>query len=200
MEIIPSILVKTREEFEARVRLIESHFPSAQLDVADGIFVPNTTYDGFADVESLETPLMYGVHLMVSKPENHVTRWLELPRVNEICFHVEATTKHLEMISAVRESDASLGIVLNPKTPWKDIEPCVDLVDFVQFMTVEPGFNSAPFVPEVIEKISDFHFNYPDKPIYVDGGVTPDNVDQLSAAGVSRCMVGSKIDKFSPHV
>ena len=42
MEIIPSILVKTRQEFEEKVRTLESRFTRAHLDIADGIFVPNT--------------------------------------------------------------------------------------------------------------------------------------------------------------
>jgi len=198
-EIIPSILVKTREEFEARVRLVEPHFASVQLDITDGIFVPNKTLDSFAEVETIDTELLYGVHMMVSKPENHVARWLTLENVNEICFHVESTTKHLEVIKALRETDVSVGIVLNPKTPWKDIESFVNLVDFAQFMTVEPGFNGAPFVPAVIEKIADFHFYYPDKPITVDGGITPDKIEELEKAGVTRAIVGSAITKFFPN-
>jgi len=200
IEIIPSILVKTREEFESRVRLVEGHFQSVQMDVCDGIFVPNTTLDGFAEVQTIAMDLKCGIHLMVSKPENHVARWLTLENVNEICFHVEATAKHLEVIKAIQDGDMSVGMVMNPKTPWKDLEPYIDLLDFVQFMTVEPGFNGAPFVPAVIEKIADFHFYYPDKPISVDGGVTPDKVDALAAAGVTRCIVGSAITKFFKNV
>lgn len=196
MEITPSILVKSRLEFEERVRLVEGHFQHAQLDLCDGIFVPNTTVDGFAEVEGIETELLYGVHLMVSKPENHISRWLTLSNVDEICFHVESTAKHLDIIKSIRDTDIAVGIALNPKTPWKDIESFVDLVDFVQFLTVEPGFNGAPYVPTVVEKIADFHFYYPDKPISVDGGVTPERIEELEKAGVTRAIVGSAITKF----
>ncbi|TAK94079.1 ribulose-phosphate 3-epimerase, partial [Patescibacteria group bacterium] len=101
------------------------------------------------------------------------------------------------VIKAIQDGEVSVGMVMNPATPWKAIEPYVELLDFVQFMTVEPGFNGAPFIPSVIEKIADFHFYYPDKPISVDGGVTPDKIEVLEQAGVTRATVGSAIEKFN---
>ena len=196
VEIIPSVNETTKEGFEARILLVEPHFSDAQLDVSDGIFVSAKSFEAFEEIESSKSQLMFGVHLMVSKPENHIARWLTLPNVNEICFHVESTTKHLEIIKNLREGEVSVGIVMNPKTPWKDIEPYIDLLDFVQFMTVEPGPNGNPFVSSVLEKIADFHFCYPDKPISVDGGVTPERIEELEKSGVTRGIVGSAITKF----
>ncbi len=195
MNIIPSINVKTKEEFEERVRLIEPHFSHAHLDIADGIFVNNKTIDGFLELEQLETEMTFGVHLMVSKPENHIKRWLETPATS-FSFHVEATAKHLEVIEAAREGEGTVGIALNPQTAWKDIEPFVNLVDFVQFMTVEPGFNGGEYLSSVVEKITDFHFYYPDKRILADGGITPDKTEALTAAGVTDFVVGHDIKEF----
>ncbi len=197
MDIIPSINETTKEAFDARLLLVENHFTSAQVDISDGIFVAAKSFDSFGELESTNSEMMFGVHLMVSKPENHVSRWVDLPSVNEICFHVESTTRHLEVIKLIRaDSDVSLGMVMNPKTPWKDIEAYVDLLDFVQFMTVEPGPNGNPFVSAVVEKIADFHFCYPDKSISVDGGITPERIEELEKAGVTRGIVGSAITKF----
>ena len=60
-------------------------------------------------------------------------------------------------------------------------------------MTVEPGFYNSPFVSEVIKKINDFHYFYPDKPISVDGGINPDNIKDFLASGVEKFAVGSYI-------
>jgi len=187
--------VQTKEEFLERVKLLEPHFEYAHLDIADGIFVQNKTIDGFLELEGLKTNMTFGVHLMVSKPENHIKRWLETPATG-FSFHVESTQKHLEVIDAAKAGDAEVGIALNPKTPWKEIEPWVNLVDFVHFMTVEPGFNGGTFIPEVVEKITDFHFYYPDKRIIVDGGVTPDKTEELEKAGATDFVVGHDIKDF----
>lgn len=193
MNIIPSILVKTKEELLEKVKQLELHFQRAHLDIADGIFVPNTTID---TLNGLETNLEFATHLMVSKPENHVARWLDEPGVISITFHVEATQKHVEVIEAVKEGECEVGIALNPKTPHSAIADFVNLVDFVHFMTVEPGFYGGTFLPDVIDKIADFHFYYPDKPIVVDGGINPDNIDKLKEAGAMEFVVGSAIEKF----
>ncbi len=187
--------MKTKEELVEKVKQLEPHFTVAHLDIADGIFVPNTTIDTLWD---LETSLELHAHLMVAKPENHIVKWID--SVASITFHTEATQKHHEVINAIREGECKVGIALNPKTSHSTIADFVNLVDFVHFMTVEPGFNGGTFLPEVIEKIADFHFYYPDKPIIVDGGVTPENIDQLLAAGASQFVVGTAIDKFIKNV
>ena len=115
IEILPSILVGTKIEFEEKVRIVEPHCERAHLDIADGIFVPNKTIDGFLELEQIETELLFTVHLMVSKPENHIARWLEIPRgVEGIVFHAEATQKHIEVINLIKEGDCEAGIALNP--------------------------------------------------------------------------------------
>jgi len=189
IEILPSILVKTKEELEEKVRAIELHCERAHLDIADGIFVPNKTIDGFLELEQIETELLFAVHLMVSKPENHVARWLETV-VDSIIFHTESTQKHIEVINLIKEGDCEVGIALNPSTPHTAISEWVDLVDFVHFMTVEPGFYGGKFVDSVVDKIKDFHYFYPDKPIRVDGAVTPDTASRLIEAGATSLIVG----------
>lgn len=192
MNIIPSILVKTKQELVEKVKLLEPHFELAHLDIEDGIFVPNTTISSLGD---LETTLQFRVHLMVSKPENHITKWSD-PSVSGITFHVEATKKHVEVIDAIRALECEVGIAVNPKTPHSAIADYVNLVDYVQFMTVEPGFYGGEFLPEVIEKIADFHYYYPDMRIVVDGGITPENIEKLKEAGAIEFVVGSHLDSF----
>lgn len=191
-EIIPSILVKTKEEFFERVITIEPYVSQAHLDIADGIFVPNMTIGGIEEIEELETSLQFGVHLMVSKPENHIHRWLQTP-ADRFIFHVEATKRADEIISAAKEAEKLIGVAINPKTSVSEIESLIDQVDFVHFMSVEPGFYGGKFEEGVIDKIADFHYFYPDKQIEVDGAITPDNAPKLIEAGASLLIVGSYI-------
>ncbi len=172
--------------------VIEPYVEKAHLDIADGIFVPNITIAGPEETETIETSLKIGVHLMVSKPENHIARWLET-QVDEIIFHIEATQLAQKVIDAIKEGERNVGIALNPKTPVSAIEPFIDQIDLVHFMTVEPGFYGGKFVESVIDKISDFHYFYPDKPIQVDGSINPETASKLIQAGASLLIVGSYI-------
>ncbi len=191
-EVIPSILVKTKEELLEKIMAVEPYSERVHLDIADGIFVPNITIIGFEEIEDIETSLKMEVHLMVSKPENHIVRWLETP-ADKFIFHIESTQKAQEVIDATKEADRMIGLALNPETPIKSLESVIDQVDFVHFMTVNPGFYGGKFEESVLSKISDFHFYYPDKPIEVDGGVNPETAAKLIEAGVSTLVVGSYI-------
>lgn len=169
---------------------VEPHVERVHLDIADGIFVSNMTILGPEETEELDPSLKIEVHLMVSKPENHIVRWLETP-ADKFIFHIEATTQVQKVIDAAKEADKQIGIALNPQTPIAKIEPLIDQIDFVHFMTVEPGFYGGKFVDSVLDKIKEFHFLYPDKPVEVDGGVTPETVPKLAEAGASILVVGS---------
>ncbi len=193
-EIIPSILVQKKEELLDKLMAVESFVERVHLDIADGIFVPNVTIGGFNEMETIETDLKIGVHLMVSKPENHINHWLGTA-VDRFIFHIEATSRGREVIDAAKENDRMIGVALNPQTPVSEIESLVDQVDFVNFMTVEPGFYGSKFEESVITKIADFHFYYPDKPILVDGGVTPTTIPKLVEAGATMLVSGSYIFK-----
>ncbi len=193
MEIIPAILSQTEADLKEKVAQAEPYFERFHLDVADGIFVANTTI-GADEISRLDTPMKISVHLMVSKPENHIVRWLET-MADTFIFHAEATAKAQEFITATREKDCSVGVALNPKTPITIVEDYIDSIDFVQFMTVEPGFYGSPFVEAVVQKIQDFHYFYPDKPIVVDGAINPERLHMLSEVGVSIAVVGSYIFK-----
>lgn len=194
IEIIPSILVNTNEELVEKIIAIEPHVERVHLDIADGIFVPNMTMLGLEEMGELDTNLKVEVHLMVSKPENHIVHWLET-FADKFVFHIEATLQAQKVIDAAKEADKMVGVALNPQTPIAEIEPFIDQVDFVHFMTVEPGFYGGKFVESVIDKIKDFHFYYPDKPIEVDGGVTPENAPKLVEAGATILVVGSYLWK-----
>lgn len=170
---------------------VEGCCARVHLDIADGIFVPNMTISGFQEMREIATTLKAGVHLMVSKPENHLLPWLDNPAVESITFHVEATKKYQEVVMAVKEAEKMVGVALNPGTALEAIKPFIDDLDFVHFMTVEPGFYGGQFVEAVLEKIADCQYFYPDKLLVADGGVTPETAPWLVKAGARMLIVGS---------
>lgn len=194
VEVIPSILVKTKEELLEKISAVEQLVERVHLDIADGIFVPNVTIAGFNEIETIETNLKFVVHLMVSKPENHIVRWLSTS-ANSFTFHIESTIQPLYVIEKVREAEKEVGLALNPDTPLTAIEPFMNEIDFVHFMTVQPGFYGGQFVEDVLDKMSDCRYFYPDKPVVADGGVTPETAPKLVQAGANILVAGSYIFK-----
>ena len=196
IQIVPSILTNSSEEFEKMMHLIEPHFSSVHLDIADGVFVPNTTIKGIDELEKTRTPLKMAVHLMVWEPENTLETWLNTG-VETLIFHIESTGKMDELIIKTREKGKRVGIAINPDTSSEAVGPFVNKIDFVHFMTVNPGFYGSEFKEEVLGKIKDFSQQYPDIEIWVDGGIDLTTAKKVVESGADVLIVGSYFFKQS---
>jgi len=196
IKIIPSILTNSPDEFEEMMRLIQPHFLSTHLDIADEIFVPNKTIEGINELERLHTSLKITVHLMVSEPEKILPQWLAVGEVEALIFHVESTKQMDKLISETKSKGNKVGIAVNPDTPIEEIIPFVENVDFVHFMTVDPGFYGSEFREEVLGKIRNFRKKYDDVEIRVDGGINPGSARKIVEAGANVLIVGSYFFRY----
>ncbi|OGN15322.1 MAG: hypothetical protein A3J47_04155 [Candidatus Yanofskybacteria bacterium RIFCSPHIGHO2_02_FULL_43_22] len=189
-EIVPAILTNSIDEFDEMMRSAETHFPNVHLDIADGIFVPNMTISGTEELERNRTPLIIIAHLMVANPENILKQWLHT-RVDGLIFHIESTKKMDELIDKTKDKGKKVGIAINPDTPTEAVGPFIDKIDFVHFMTVNPGFYGSEFKEEVLNKIKNFSQKYPNIEIAVDGGIDLVTARKVVEAGADVLVVGS---------
>ena len=193
VQIIPAILTNSPEEFEKMIRLIEPYSPKAHLDIGDGVFVPNETVKGYSELELVSTSLRFDVHLMVKNPLSQLAHWNK-EKADRFIVHVESEDI-TAAIKEVRSMGKNVGLALNPDTPISSIEPFVNIVDFVQFMTVNPGFQGRDFLDHIVEKIRSFRNKYPKVTIAVDGGINPTTAKSVIEAGADILISGSFILK-----
>lgn len=193
-KIIPAIIANSAEELEKMIRMAEPHVDRVHLDVMDGVFVPNKTISYYEELATLQTDLNFDVHLMVNNPEDQMYFWYQT-KADRFLIHAESQADLRGLIDQIHSNNRMVGLVLNPDTPSEAIKEFVDDIDFVQFMTVDPGQYGAEFIEEVVSKIGNFHAQYPSMPIGVDGGIHPENhnIAKLIAAGASIFVLGSHI-------
>ncbi len=167
------------------------------IDVMDGCFVPNITI-GPLVVEAVRkvTSLPLDVHLMIQQPDRFIRDFADAG-ADLISVHVE-TGGHLNrMVQQIKELDVRAGLVLNPSTPLNSIEWMLDDIDLVLVMSVNPGFGGQSFIPNALGKISALKkmlgSRYPNIQIEVDGGVKPENIGSIAAAGADVFVAGSAI-------
>src|SRR3990167_8258092 len=156
VKIIPSILAKTSEEFEKLLRIVEPYVDRVHLDIGDGDFVLTKTISGYEELMIMETKVKFDVHLMVSRPEDQMYFWYKT-KADRFLIHAETDHGHKDLIAQIHSNDREVGMVLNPETQVEKIVDVIDDIDFVQFMTVNPGFYGSEFVDCVVGKILDFH-------------------------------------------
>lgn len=193
IEIIPAILTDSSVKFKDLVLRLEPYAKRIHLDIADGVFVPNKTITGYDEIKVIESASKFDVHLMVKNPGEHLKEWF-YTHADRFIIHAESETNIDEVIQKIKEHKRKIGLALNPETHVPEAG-LLEKVDFVQFMTVHPGFQGGEFVSEVVDKIAAFHVKYPDIMIMCDGGITPETAPDLIKAGASQLVSGSYIIK-----
>ena len=163
------------------------------LDVMDGIFVPNSTFDWqlVSQVKQAVT-IPLDVHLMVVDPINVVDNYAKAG-ADIITFHLEAAKDVVATIKAIKKSGCKVGISIKPATPVAEIEPYLPLIDMVLVMSVEPGFGGQKFMPSAVERIAQIRALNPDILIQVDGGINTQTAPLVKKAGANVLVAGSAI-------
>jgi ribulose-phosphate 3-epimerase len=166
------------------------------VDVMDGHFVPNLTVGpGFA--ERLAGPVreaggVLDVHLMVERPAAMIE--LFAPHAGAISIHAEADAHVHRLLGRIKELDCLAGLALNPGTSLSAVEPVAHLVDFVNVMSVNPGFAGQSFIATTPERVADLWELLPDDvAIEVDGGIAASNLPAVRDAGATCFISASSI-------
>lgn len=191
--IVPALLTGKREELIQMTGICAEFTDYVQIDIMDGEFVSSCSVS-VQDLIDWKSPVRCEAHLMVSDPYP----WLEPFRVlgaERIIYHFEISKDHKKIIAKIRESGLGAGLAVNPDTEIDDFRYLVEDLDTVLFMSVNPGFYGAPFIPQVLEKIRNFKERYPQKQIGIDGGIKRENLLQVKRSGVDYVCIGSAILK-----
>ena len=195
MKIAPSLLSadfgKLREEIEM---MNNSEADRIHVDVMDGRFVPNISF-GFPVMHVLTKyatkPL--DVHLMIVEPEKYAEAFAKAG-AHFLSFHIEATDHAHRLLDQVRSLGAKPGIAINPQTGIEWLPSLAGCFDFVNVMTVNPGFGGQSFIRSMEHKLAQLNglrneYNFETE---IDGGVTyqlltslKNNLPDVAVAGSS---------------
>ncbi len=197
-KIAPSILsadfTKLGEEI---IKVERAGADYIHVDVMDGHFVPNITI-GPMIVKAIRrvTDLPLDVHLMISDPDRYIDDFVEVG-ANIITVHAE-TANHLHRtIQRLRDMGVAPSVSLNPASPLDLVEYILGDLDMVLLMTVNPGFGGQKFIRGVVPKIEKLRKIINERDlnveIEVDGGISPETIEEVSAAGADVFVAGSAI-------
>lgn len=203
VKVIPAVIAKSQQELGEKVNLVQDFVDCIQLDVMDGVFVPNESLH--FDFRLPKIHCEFEAHLMVDNPDNWVKRnW---QKVDTVLIPIESCKNPGEIIgflggknppsssmkSGLRRARKKIGFALNPETPLKEIKDYLDEIDQVLIMTVSPGFYGAEFLPECLEKVRRLRKLKPDLDIEVDGGINLETIKMAFEAGANFFVSGSYI-------
>lgn len=164
------------------------------LDVSDGHFVPTISFGEDVVRRTVEsTKLPVEVHLMVSRPDDWVERMDGCGHA-QMLFHLEASSRAMGVVNAIRKKGVKPGVALNLETPVAAVGPMLPYIDSVCLMGIVPGFAGQKLEHITYQKVSELRqmIDATGSPatITVDGGVKAENAVQLVDAG-AHCLVMS---------
>lgn len=190
VEVIPAVLVKTRDLLLQYIQKVSPHVKSVHIDVMDDEFVPNRTV-GLEELKSMPKGMEYEFHWMVKAPE----KWIAgINGDNLHLVHVETIDGNwAEIVKAVNEAGGRLGLVINPDTALEKILEYVKDAKQVLVMAVNPGFSGQSYMKGVEEKIAYLRSHFPDLDIEVDGGVDEQTAASAVKAGANKLAAATAI-------
>lgn len=192
MQIIPSVLVDSEKKFISQLNAVQDILPMIQLDIADGVFVPNTTWAEPSVVER-ECEIDVELHLMVRDPLHELERWSATEVIQRVLIHFESVTDFRETLRRASEYGWQVGAVLNPDTDWRLVEPYLAELSAVMFMGVHPGFQGQKLIPDVLSAMAEFKSLNPTTFMSIDGGVNEETLADIAATDADSVCPGSVI-------
>lgn len=182
---------------EAYLKTFEdSKIEYLHIDVMDGSFVPNFTLgpDYVRELRKL-TKIPFDFHFMVESPEEKMP-WFDIAAGDYVSVHYESTNHINKCLQYIREQGAHPMVAISPGTPLCVLEECLEYIDGVLVMTVNPGFAGQKIVKSTIKKVEKLRkqldeTGYKAIIIETDGNMSVENASLLYNAGASMFVAGT---------
>lgn len=196
LSICPSILAADFSMMSYELsEIADAGCDHVHLDVMDGHFVPSITFgDKFVRDLRGKSDLIFDTHLMVEKPENYISQFLDAGS-DIITIHQEATNHLDRCLRLIKDGGKSAGVAINPGTSISTLYSVLDLVDYILVMTVNPGWGGQKFIPSSLKKIHELNA-IRDKEGYiyqieVDGGINRATLKACYNEGATLMVMGT---------
>jgi len=183
-----------RQQVEAAVR---GGVDLLHFDVADTSFTPTVSIGPRVAATLLRSVRVPGeAHLMVANPALLFGQLAEAG-VSRVYFHLECARAPFRLAAQLRDLGLEPAVALSPATSVQSAEPLLPEVSAVLVLLVEPGLGGQRMMRGLLRKVAQLRELREREglgfAIAVDGGVKPDNVAEVVAAGADIVVVGSAI-------
>jgi len=197
MKLAASILDIKEPKCEEVTKLSNMDIDYIHIDVMDGLFVENKTWDflEYQDITKYANKPK-DVHLMVSDVRKYIDEFSTF-NPDFITFHYEAVSDVMGVINYIKEKGIGVGMSIKPSTDITEIAEYLEYLDLILVMSVEPGRGGQTFMDSSIRKMEQLselrnkkEYNYL---IEVDGGINNETIRKCVNADI--VVVGSYITK-----
>jgi len=171
------------------------HFDVIDTSFADFISFGSLIIHSLRDL----TNLPFDVHCYIANPLKGIKKIIEAG-ADSVTIHLEMSHNLTHIIDYIKQNNVKAGIALLPEASPQSLEYIIDKLDVVSIVGIDLfSIGSWEFIPNQLRKIKevhqliDKHSVQPD--LQVDGGITLNNVEDITRAGANALVVGSALFK-----
>ncbi|MBA3679051.1 hypothetical protein H0W80_02580 [Candidatus Saccharibacteria bacterium] len=178
-KIVPALLVKTVEEYNATLRKARQLTNRFHIDIIDGKYVDNLTIMP-RDIQKQVDNKM-DMHLMVEDPVWFARECISLnPHI--VIIQYESPGDVVAALELVVKSGFRAGLAINPETSVDMIKKLMPIISYVQIMGYPAGFAGTKFERSVLEKPAQVRAINPAIEVGLDGGVNGKTITGIAKA------------------
>ena len=195
--IAPSIIAGDMTNLENEIkRCVTGRADYIHLDVMDGQFVPNKTFD-HVKVKELRplTVIPFDTHLMINDPLKQIQNYIGAGS-DIITVHAEVTDESSfgEIHDLLKQHQIGVGFAINPDTELPEWSyQFIPTLDQLIVMSVVPGKSGQKYIEETHSKMTKINSVLSEHKFHgyieADGGVNLENIGSIFADG-ARVFVG----------
>lgn len=185
--VCPTILARDAHEFQTQMGRVAELAPRLQIDLTDGVLAPTSTVK--LDQVWYPDGKLIDLHLMFSKPEDHIDEVLKL-NPHLVIVHAEAEGNFVRIAGRLHKAGIKAGVALLPKTSTHVIKPAINIIDHVLIFSGDLGKFGGVADPKLLFKVRQLKEWKSSLEIGWDGGVKDTNVVKLAEGGVDVLNVG----------
>ncbi len=181
----------------------ETKTDGLHFDIMDGHYVPNLAMGtDEAKLWHSLTDIPLDVHCMAYNPER-ILEYYELREGDRVSFHPETCAQPYRLLQNLKRKGLKAGYALSPSVSMEYVREALPVLDFVNFLSINPGFFGQPMVPNAIEKLERLveicsHADHKIE-ITVDGSIIPEHGKLYVRAGADSLVAGpSTLEKGGP--
>jgi ribulose-phosphate 3-epimerase len=155
-------------------------------------------------IKAVKTPLLKDVHLLIDEPlaklDDFVAAGADMITVHiGSCRHMHRVLQRLGEMTSTNAPHRRIlrGVALDPDVPLEAVTPLLSEVEMIVLVAVNPGWGGQKFIPTTGPRLSRLRQMVQEvrKNILlgVDGGITRDNVAEVTRMGADLIVTGSAV-------
>lgn len=193
-EIIPAPGTEDKEwpAIEKKLELVKPFAKSVHIDILDGKFANNTTFNDPEPYKTFADTFLLEVHLMVEEPITYLEKFAAAG-FKRFIGHVEKMSDQAEFVAEAQQY-GDVGLAVDGPSSLDALKVSLLDIDTLLIMTIQAGFSGQKFQLEQLEKVRKIAEQSTGLlPIEVDGGIGSHTIADAFKAGASRFVATSAI-------